>query len=159
MGCPAYSGNNEHVHATSCLPSCRTTSQSESESQSEPARSRVLTFNLFLPLPLSLSSCVPSWQLSRCNGDGCVSRYHSPPPSPLRGCKSLVHTTYVQLCMPHVPQPSPKLNKLPKANAVRWPLERTLVRSWSGLGLGLGLGPLCVNILRHACVPCSHYKV
>lgn len=54
MGCPAYSGNNEHVHATSCLPSCRTTSQSESESQSEPARSRVLTFNLFLPLPLSL---------------------------------------------------------------------------------------------------------
>lgn len=55
MGCPAYSGNNEHVHATSCLPSCRTTSQSESESQSEPARSRVLTFNLFLPLPLPLS--------------------------------------------------------------------------------------------------------
>jgi len=97
---------------------------------------------------------------------------------PPGGCKSIE--------CPAFRMQSQKLSKLPKANMpddqrpTHQPINPPKPPSGNPLAYGLieliehwdyqnkdttpphaqrFLGPLCVNILRHACVPCSHYKV
>lgn len=149
---------------------CRSSRSRSRETGGGKARSRMLTFNLsaslslFVSLSLSLCSCVlypySSCQLSRCNGVGCVSRYHVLPNRSGVAKASHMQDLYSFVCALYRSPARSSTNyqrPTPSADRSSGPWLRS--RSGPGPGLGLGLGPLCVNILRHACVSCSHYEV